>query len=384
MSWRENILDASFNGIRFGVQEHRSNHGHRLAVHEFPGRDRPEVEHLGRKARELALTAILVGPDYMQARDQLVNELEKKAIGTLVHPWLGSIRVAVREFELEESWSAGGKALVSITFIDADAISAGAVVPVTTDQVLASAAALKNTSRQALARLPVPTSPASIVEQINQLSAFTTQLSNQVRQLQSWTDSILVAPLAAVLRAAQSLRDDLGRLVALPGVLADTLTALASGVFALFADDADAGFRVALQWGDASAGTDPLSQWQAATGIAVAAELLPQRTFDSSAAAVAARDQLLQRIAQLEVQGDDALYLALIDVRTAVTAEIGALQIRLPQLTQYQPPSTVPAVVIAFQLYGDARRAGEVVARNRVSHPGFVAGGRRLEVLTDG
>ncbi|MNQ86556.1 hypothetical protein D3C85_1017540 [compost metagenome] len=41
-------------------------------------------------------------------------------------------------------------------------------------------------------------------------------------------------------------------------------------------------------------------------------------------------------------------------------------------LRVYAPAETVSALVLAHALYGDALRSGEIVARNRVHHPGFV------------
>ncbi|PTS90230.1 hypothetical protein DBR17_01670, partial [Sphingomonas sp. HMWF008] len=52
----------------------------------------------------------------------------------------------------------------------------------------------------------------------------------------------------------------------------------------------------------------------------------------------------------------------------------------------YTPATTEPALVIAARLYADPAqaeiRAAEIVARNRVVHPGFVPGGVALQVLT--
>jgi prophage DNA circulation protein len=41
-------------------------------------------------------------------------------------------------------------------------------------------------------------------------------------------------------------------------------------------------------------------------------------------------------------------------------------------LRTYAPAETMSALVLAHALYGDALRSGEIVARNRVQHPGFV------------
>jgi prophage DNA circulation protein len=47
---------------------------------------------------------------------------------------------------------------------------------------------------------------------------------------------------------------------------------------------------------------------------------------------------------------------------------------------------TQPALVLAQRLYGDPAsveaRAAEIVARNKVRHPGFVPGGVALQVLS--
>jgi prophage DNA circulation protein len=49
------------------------------------------------------------------------------------------------------------------------------------------------------------------------------------------------------------------------------------------------------------------------------------------------------------------------------------------------PLQTIPALVLAHSLYGDAwyqsARADELVARNRIIHPGFVPAGRAVTYI---
>jgi prophage DNA circulation protein len=57
----------------------------------------------------------------------------------------------------------------------------------------------------------------------------------------------------------------------------------------------------------------------------------------------------------------------------------------LARLQAYTPAITEPAVVIAQRLYGSAgldSRADELIARNRVKHPGFVPGSVTIQVVT--
>lgn len=42
------------------------------------------------------------------------------------------------------------------------------------------------------------------------------------------------------------------------------------------------------------------------------------------------------------------------------------------QLVNVTPTETTPAVVLAYQRFGDATREGEIVQRNKINHPGFV------------
>lgn len=382
MSWREAVLPASFNGVPFSVQSHSRSGGQRLAVHEFPFRDRPQIDFMGQKANELQLTALLVGDDYLSRRDQLLFELGKKKIGELIHPWLGTLKVACRDFSQDESWDYAGSCRLHLTFIDGDPVSAGAVVPVTADAVTATTTALMATAKQALALSAAPSSPASLFERVAQLEAFATNLTGQLAQVQGWANGTLLAPLASVLRSAQSIQRDLQRLAALPGVLADAIGALATGIFDLFQDDPDTGYQVAMAWAGIAA-TDDLSLWQSSHGVAAAAQYLTQRSLDNSTSAAQARDRVLAAMETLQAHANDDLYVALIEVRAALVADVAARSQRLPLLISHTPKATLPALVVAYQLYGDASRAGDVIRRNHIRHPGFVPGGRALEVLAN-
>jgi hypothetical protein len=56
----------------------------------------------------------------------------------------------------------------------------------------------------------------------------------------------------------------------------------------------------------------------------------------------------------------------------------------LPRLGVYISPVTMPALVVAHTIYGDARAQTDIVLRNNIRHPGFVEAGVELEVLDAG
>ena len=97
-SFFDTLREASFRGAPFEVEDADESGGRRLARHEYPLRDLPFAEDLGRKAGEWRIRAFIVQGrkyDYAQARDDLRKALNAYGSGTLIHPWLGEMTVAV-------------------------------------------------------------------------------------------------------------------------------------------------------------------------------------------------------------------------------------------------------------------------------------------------
>ncbi|MFX9939048.1 DNA circularization N-terminal domain-containing protein, partial [Acinetobacter baumannii] len=65
MTWRDQLRPASFRGVPFHVTQATGTFGRRSVTHEYPFRDLPYVEDLGRRARTLRIEALLLGEDYM-------------------------------------------------------------------------------------------------------------------------------------------------------------------------------------------------------------------------------------------------------------------------------------------------------------------------------
>ena len=70
-AWRERLLSASFRGVEFGVTKASDDVGRRTVRHDYPQRDDPYVEDLGRAPRVISLTGFVLGEDYMTRRDDL-------------------------------------------------------------------------------------------------------------------------------------------------------------------------------------------------------------------------------------------------------------------------------------------------------------------------
>ena len=119
MAWKDRLRPASFKQAAFGVEAHSSAQGRRVVVHEYPGRDKPYVEDLGAKARGFTLRGFVVGKDYQQARDALLDAVNAPGPGQLVHPYFGALRVVCTAVSVSESGEAGGMAVFDLTFVEA-------------------------------------------------------------------------------------------------------------------------------------------------------------------------------------------------------------------------------------------------------------------------
>ena len=89
-------------------------------MHEYPLRDLPYADDLGRRAREFQVNGYVVGENYLQERDALIEALEAYGPGELIHPKYGMLNVVVvGRVSIRESHSEGGIARFAITFAEA-------------------------------------------------------------------------------------------------------------------------------------------------------------------------------------------------------------------------------------------------------------------------
>src|SRR5215831_16913815 len=105
--WRANLQPASYKGVPFHVKVDSRRSGRRIVPHEFPKRDKPYSEDMGRKIRRFLVEAYIVSgpnePDYQARRDDLIVCLKTEGAGWLIHPTLGDDFVVVGDYDLVET-----------------------------------------------------------------------------------------------------------------------------------------------------------------------------------------------------------------------------------------------------------------------------------------
>ena len=100
-------------------------------MHEYPFRDSPWVEDLGRASRVFRVRGFVTGPLFLTQFDLLVNAIEQKGPGTLIHPTRGLIQASVVRFEWREPDGYSGVIELDIDFIEAKASLSTTVLALT-------------------------------------------------------------------------------------------------------------------------------------------------------------------------------------------------------------------------------------------------------------
>jgi prophage DNA circulation protein len=398
MSWRDALVPGKFRGVPFAMRAHAAAVGRRVQVHEFPLRNAPFAEDLGRQTRGIALDAFVLGEDYMARRDRMLRALEQDGSGQLVHPYLGEMRVTVTRCVMRESTAEGGMATFELEFVEAgndrlfdDRATSGAAVAAAANATQASAQA-SMVRRFSVANRPafVAAGGASVITQAldghRAAVAKVRGVPNAIARLQKSVEGYkrdLITLMYEPAQAAQALVSSTVMLVReVANAPRDALNL--ARLFFRFGVDLDAVLPSTTSRTAQARNQAEVVQLVRAAAVAEGARAATGVNWESYQDAVAARDELLDVVDELMVAAStDELYDALRGLRVAVARDVGQRGADLARLVQWTPPATLPALVAAQRLYADARRADELLQRNGLRHPLFVAGAQPLEVLSD-
>src|SRR5271163_2784072 len=103
LGWATKLRPASFRGVRFYVDTANAEGGRRWADHEYPARNTPFAEDLGRAQRVWRFTGYVIGDTWPLQRDALIRACEQDGPGELVHPTIGgTVQAACRVYTATE------------------------------------------------------------------------------------------------------------------------------------------------------------------------------------------------------------------------------------------------------------------------------------------
>ena len=380
MNWRDRFTSqGSFRGVAFVIDNDDLDFGRRVVKHEFPLRDEVIAEDLGKKAREHSVTVFVIGDDYLDKRDALIAAIEKPGAGTLVHPYYGTLNVTVSSSRVRHSTREGGYCRFTLSFF--------ITPPEPVLQSVDTQSAVKSSVAESLAQSI--NDFGSNFDMLGAANDLVQGVVDDVSDVMSSVDSV-VSGVTSNITNLITAPFDMG--AAITGAFSSVRTALKTPLNALqvyrglfsagdSAQPVPTTTPSRVQQSDSIAATHAIVQ-QAA--VASACLMSAELTYDSLDDAVTLRDELLGAIdTQMNKPMGEDLYAAFADMRAAVVVDLRTRGMQLPRLVTHMPQTTLPALVVAQQLYGDATREVEIIARNGIVHPGFIAGGTALEVLAN-
>ena len=126
--WRNDLLPASYRTQQFFCESNSLDAGRHIVTHEFPKRDFPYSEDMGRRPYEFTIRGYcIVYPfdadplhqrDYRVPRDALRKVLDDGQPGILQLPTLRPIYVCCTKYRLTEEEKFGGYCIFDISFIE--------------------------------------------------------------------------------------------------------------------------------------------------------------------------------------------------------------------------------------------------------------------------
>lgn len=414
MSWRDRIdpeLRGSFRGVEFHVERADTTGGRRWLIHEYPRRDRPYSEDMGRKAKEWRLALFVAGDDYDIQRDRLIAALDAPGAATLVHPYLGTFSAVAIDPRWSESTRAMGLCDFQVTFAESGLEAYPATTLDTRREVRQAADAFERSlledfadqwsvegllgwslvavERDLVAIMRgIDGVVGGIADEVASVIRSPTNIAGIVLGGYSRLRNAVMHPIRALDlyggNSVLSSADNGGRVLLSPGTprrAARLLRETGASGDSVTAPIADTPERI-----QRARNTVAARQLNSRAATLAAARLIAESDWVSRQDAQAAGNDTLALIdAQMATSEPiaDAVYADLVRLRASVTEDLRERATALPGLTAYTPQTTLPALVVAHRLYADATRADEIAVRNNVRHPGALRGGIELEVLSE-
>lgn len=421
--WRDSLLPGSIGGVPIYISEVKSSVGRRTTSRELPFRDIPAHEDLGRRARRFSVSAFVIGKSYIEERDKVIDLFETPGPWLFTHPWWGELSVILDEgasLDIQESDSEGGWARFSFSLVESGNPD-GARISVSTSSALAVAsqaaisAVLADTPKEM--KLEIGAVFSAAAGAVGKLSSSMLQAKQKVQ------GALGVSQAAGLSDSIADLKGNATKLLNTPAELLGTMRGLVSGLISIFTDAsaadeskpnapypggakkirAEAAISMAQELAavdtvtpppfpggpvdlDAQAAEQALSK---AVGVMVVSQTialfgssLPVESVDQALEALTKLGQMADQIL-VDTETSDTLFTAMSDLRAALDAHLASLSSSLPQVTTYTPTASIPALLLAFNLYNDPTRDLEIVGRNGVRDPNFIPGGEPLEILID-
>ena len=403
LEYKTKLQKASFRGVAFGIKDVSTSIGRRSILHEYPLRDDPYAEDLGRKGKEFTISAFVMTPNDFSASQALASALsDYNTPGTLVHPTLGQFQVQVRECTHKYSNQEGGLEYFDVTFVETLGNNFPNVTVDTQSLVRNSVVGLTGTSNAYFATNFKTTGFPDFIANaaIQNLQSFSSQFRGLIdfgsaRNGNPDDYSRLIAQLNNFTAQIPTLIND-------PEQLAELINSLNGTLNDSFADDLALAMLIQArlyQYGIDFLIVNPTTNLRAieennqnqliylvrTSAVSMMLKNEASMTFASSNDAIATRDSIDNlAFPLLTTLGDnfaDDIYTSLTDAVSAMVQDIQTRSANSAPIRTYQIADTLPALVLAYEFLGDASQDDALVQRNNVQNPLFVPANSLVQVV---
>lgn len=383
MTWKDNLRPASFRGFDFFVQDTTSNYGRRTSIHEYPFRDLPFVEDLGRKARLFTIEGFIIGDDYMSLRDQFIDLCEQSGSGLLIHPYLGEIDVVVTDFSISETYREGRMARFSINFVEAGVKQFPQQADDSKDLIVQArergqqfalsdfAAAITVLNVSEYIRDSVKTEFNEIYNRLEKI-AFGRILPN--------SENTTAKYLGSIFSAKTNIDTDISN----PTELGSTYLSILNNASEITSPETQRIFSTHLfnynpkvtETITAENNSDALNTFFKTTLVLKEAEALVNINFDTFEEALEARDNIISRISRVEGSVGDDVFSSLQDTKAILVKSVPGKNSDLPRLQEVQPKPNDNAILLSYRNYDNLDRIEEITLRNKLENPAIITNQR--------
>lgn len=423
MAWRERLQDASFRGVPFKVEGEGAAVGRRVETHEYPNRDKPYTEDLGKVTFRPNITAYVVGDDCFEQRDRLIEALNKPGPGTLVHPTYGESSVCVDgEVKVSTTSSEGRMVRFDLQFVEAGELSYPTAGVATANTLVSSCSALDDcisdnfekfgmdgmpdfvqngviddatsmlgyvsdkmvmvdTGISATARLmqgdisvllPPPSSGKGFVDQLqtmwrsgNRLSGNASDLFTMIKNFSGISLGSDLAPRGVWKTDSKTTQNQKQQ----SNYVASAIRTTAISEAAYAVTTLPAPVITTSEQSQQSTGWPSVTHPEL-NNVPDEATVVDVPTWEDL---VDIRDTLNTAIdKELSRTTDDRLFLALRRVKSDLNNDIKHRLAQTQKTVIRTPDEVTPALVLAATWFDNASRESDIVRRNAVAHPGFV------------
>ena len=412
---------CSFRGVPFATIGSGGKAGRKTAVHEYPFRDSPWVEDLGRANRVFRVRGFITGPAFLAQFDLLYNAVEQQGPGLLIHPTRGVIQASVVDFDWREPDGYSGVIEVDLAFIEAKASLSTTVLAAVSGAITVATGLLSlafqsdyasdiapplalgqpvNNAASALASswaasaVTQSLSPQAIASALSVLPTFygrfvtgNAPVGDASATVESALDGVTVGQAAVALAAgavATSINGGASGLAAaiaavpeaLRSMVGDPRLAISLLAGLLTTPPVNGASSAAIGSAIIAAQTATASICRRATLLSIAlacGDYQPTSSNDAETLRAQVAGYFDTEIWAAGQVGDDASFIALRNTRATVLQLIAQNASQLPSMVTVTRNAPVPACVIAQQLYADGSRTPQVITGAAdVVHPAFM------------